>query len=125
MIKTGLWIELEVLIGFVVGWACIAHRTADRGGHHDDRARGGPDAHPVEGAHPSPGESATGGRWSRHGTPRSRGTARTRRWRGGPAGGSGNAGLLPESTTVAVAVIVAWLVVWSALGAWRMMTRDA
>jgi len=44
---------------------------------------------------------------------------------GGPAGGSGNPGLLPESTTVAVCVIIAWLVGWSILGAWRMMTRDA
>jgi len=26
---------------------------------------------------------------------------------------------------VAICVIVAWLVVWTALGAWRMMTRDA
>jgi hypothetical protein len=32
--------------------------------------------------------------------------------------------LLPESTTVAVCVIVAWLLVWTVLGAWRMMTRD-
>ncbi len=37
----------------------------------------------------------------------------------------GNPGLVPESTTVAVCVIVAWLVGWTALGAWRMMTRDA
>jgi len=28
-------------------------------------------------------------------------------------------------TTVAVCVIVAWLVGWSILGAWRMITRDA
>ena len=40
--------------------------------------------------------------------------------------GSGNgAGLLSESTTVAVCVIVGWLVVWTVLGAWRMATRDA
>jgi hypothetical protein len=45
---------------------------------------------------------------------------------GGPAGGGGgNPRLLPESTTVAICVIVAWLVGWSVLGAWRMMTRDA
>ena len=30
-----------------------------------------------------------------------------------------------ESAFVAVCVIVAWLVGWTALGAWRMMTRDA
>ena len=44
---------------------------------------------------------------------------------GGPGGGNGNPLLVPESTTVAVCVIIAWLVVWTALGAWRMMTRDA
>jgi hypothetical protein len=46
----------------------------------------------------------------------------------GAAGGGGpNArmNLLPEQTYVAVIVVVAWLVVWTALGAWRMMTRDA
>jgi hypothetical protein len=44
------------------------------------------------------------------------------------AGGStqgGNHVLLPESTLVASLVIVGWLAVWTALGAWRMMTRDA
>lgn len=33
--------------------------------------------------------------------------------------------LIPETRTVAVCVIVAWLVGWTAIGAWRMMTRDA
>jgi hypothetical protein len=43
---------------------------------------------------------------------------------GGQRGGGGGQ-LLTESTTVAVVVIVAWIVVWTALGAWRMATRDA
>jgi hypothetical protein len=30
-----------------------------------------------------------------------------------------------ESTEVAICVIVGWLVVWTALGAWRMIKRDA
>ena len=33
--------------------------------------------------------------------------------------------LVPESRTVAVIVILGWLVVWTALGAWRMTRRDA
>jgi hypothetical protein len=43
------------------------------------------------------------------------------------AGGGPNArmNLLPEATVVAVIVVIAWLVVWTALGAWRMATRDA
>lgn len=32
---------------------------------------------------------------------------------------------LPESATQAVCVIAAWLAVWTILGAWRMMTKDA
>jgi hypothetical protein len=47
----------------------------------------------------------------------------------GPGGNGPNGAprslLLPETRTVAAFVIVAWLVVWTALGAWRMMTRDA
>lgn len=43
------------------------------------------------------------------------------------AGGGPNSrsNLVPESTVVAVIVIVVWLVGWSAIGAWRMRTRDA
>jgi len=44
---------------------------------------------------------------------------------GGPGGGQGTSRLVPETTTVAVCIIVAWLVGWTVLGAWRMMTRDA
>lgn len=33
--------------------------------------------------------------------------------------------LLPESATEAVFVIIAWLAAWTILGAWRMTTRDA
>ena len=44
---------------------------------------------------------------------------------GGRPGGGGGSALLSESTTVAVFVIVGWLVVWTALGTWRMVHRDA
>ena len=43
----------------------------------------------------------------------------------GPAGLRDSSYLVPESTAIAVAVIAAWLVVWTVLGAWRMATRDA
>jgi hypothetical protein len=43
----------------------------------------------------------------------------------GPAGLRDSSYLLPESTAIAVAVIAAWLVVWTVLGAWRMASRDA
>ena len=43
----------------------------------------------------------------------------------GPAGLGDSSRLLPESTTMAVCVIAAWVVGWTLLGAWRMATRDA
>ena len=45
----------------------------------------------------------------------------------GVTGGVGGPGdiRLPESATEAVCVIIAWLAVWTILGAWRMKTRDA
>ena len=45
-------------------------------------------------------------------------------FRTGGAGPNG-AVLVPESKEVAIIVIVAWLVGWTVLGAWRMMKRDA
>jgi hypothetical protein len=47
---------------------------------------------------------------------------------GGPGGGGGGPGglsLIPETTLEASLVIVGWIVFWTAIGAWRMMTRDA
>jgi hypothetical protein len=126
MIKSGLWLELEALIGLLVGLglaSLLGQRTISvilmivleviltpifsraRIPHllNLQRAVVG-----VATAHLTPG-----------GLPVLGGGG------GGPGGGSGNPLLIPESTTVAVCVIIAWLVVWTALGAWRMMSRDA
>ena len=43
---------------------------------------------------------------------------------GGGGGGPGGLGLIPESALAASLVIVGWIVFWTAIGAWRMMTRD-
>jgi hypothetical protein len=40
-------------------------------------------------------------------------------------GGGGQDFRVTESTVTAVGVILAWLIGWSILGAWRMATRDA
>jgi ABC-type transport system involved in multi-copper enzyme maturation permease subunit len=40
-------------------------------------------------------------------------------------GGRGAIGFPPMPTWAMVAVIAGWIVVWSGIGAWRMMTRDA
>lgn len=125
MIKSGLWLELEALIGLIVGLglaSLLGQRTVPvilmivleviltpifsraRIPHMLNLQRG---VVGVATAHLAPGGiSVFGGG-------------------GGGAGGNGNPLLIPESTTVAALVIVGWLVVWTALGAWRMMTRDA
>jgi hypothetical protein len=125
MVKSGLWLELEATVGFVVGLglgSLIGQRTVAvismivlevvltpimsraRIPHFSNLQRA------VVGlatAHLSPGLPVLGGGG------------------GGPRGGGQNLELLPESTRVAVIVIVAWLVGWTILGAWRMATRDA
>ena len=44
---------------------------------------------------------------------------------GGGHSGGGGVVAVAESTLVAVCVLVGWVIVWTALGAWRMVTRDA
>jgi TM2 domain-containing membrane protein YozV len=126
MVKTGLWIELEAVIGFIVGLglgSLLGQRTVAvvlmlvleivltpifsraRIPHLINLQRS---VVGIATAHLAPGGFSVFGGGG-----------------GGPGGGGGNPGLLPESTTVAVCVIVAWLVGWTVLGAWRMMTRDA
>ncbi|MGH9169577.1 MAG: hypothetical protein ACRD0Z_01675 [Acidimicrobiales bacterium] len=125
MIDSGLWLELEAAIGFVVGLglaSLLGQRTVAvilmivleviltpiasmaRIPHlvNLQRAIVG-----LATAHLEPGglPSVFGG--------------------GGGPGQPGASNLLPETTTEAVFVVVAWIVVWTALGAWRMMTRDA
>ena len=120
MVQSGLWLELEAIIGFTVGLglaSLMGSRTVPivlmiileivltpilsvaRIPHLINLQRG------VVGlatAHLEP-----------NGLPRVFGGR-----------GPGAGGIIPESTTVAVIVIVGWLAVWSALGAWRMATRD-
>lgn len=126
MIRTGLWIELEAVIGFIVGLglgSLIGQRTVGvvlmivleiiltplfsraRIPHMLNLQRS---VVGVAMAHLTPGGLPVFGGGG-----------------GGPGNGNGNPLLIPESTTVAVCVIVAWLVGWTMLGAWRMMTRDA
>lgn len=124
MVKTGLWIELEAIIGFTVGLglaSLMGQRTVavilmivleliltpifSHGviPHLINVQRG---LVGLATAHLEPA-----------GLPRVFG--------GGGPGGGGAGSLVPESTLVAVIVIVAWLVGWTALGAWRMAKRDA
>ena len=127
MIEAGLWIELDAAVGFILGLG-LASLMGQRTGpiiliivfqiivtpiltgvvipHLEDLQRSvvglamanlEPSGLPVGAALPG----VTGG-----------------------AGGPGST-LLPESATLAVGVVLAWLAGWTILGAWRMMTRDA
>ncbi len=125
MVQVGLWIALEATIGFMVGLglsSLMGQRTvavillivleliltpifsrhvishllnAQRG------IVGVAMAHIEPGGLPTPFSGGGGG--------------------GGPAANP----LIPESTLVSSLVIVGWIVFWTAIGAWRMKTRDA
>jgi hypothetical protein len=123
MIETGLWIELEAAIGFIVGLglaSLMGQRTVpvvlmivleivltpifsrNAINHLINVQRG---LVGLATAHLEPG-----------GLPSAF---------GGGNGPGGPPPLVPESTTVAVCVVIGWVVVWTALGAWRMSKRDA
>ncbi len=126
MIKSGLWLELEAAIGFVVGLglgSLIGQRTVAVILLIVLEVVLTPILSRAHIAHLSNLQRAVVGLATAHLAPG--GLPVLGGGGGGPAGGSGNPGLLPESTTVAVCVIIAWLVGWTILGAWRMMTRDA
>jgi len=123
MIKSGLWLELEATIGFVVGLglaSLIGQRTVAVVLMIVLEVIVTPILSRARIPHLSNLQRAVVGLSTAHLAP---GGLRVFGGGGGPSG-SGNLRLLPESTTVAVCVIVAWLVGWTVLGAWRMTTRD-
>jgi hypothetical protein len=126
MIKSGLWLELEAVIGFVVGLglaSLIGQRTVAVVLMIVLEVVLTPILSRAHIPHLSNLQRAVVGLATAHLAPG--GLPVLGGGGGGPGGNGGNSALLPESTTVAVCVIVAWLVGWSVLGAWRMMTRDA
>jgi len=131
MAKIGLWLELEVGIGFLVGLG-LGSLTGQRTtttivlialeiivtpvlAHaqipyfiNGQRLVIGIAMDQLRPAALAPGTSAGGG---------------------GPGhvlfGGRGALGIPPMPTWAMISVIVGWIVGWSVIGAWRMMTRDA
>jgi hypothetical protein len=119
MIKTGLWLELEATVGFIVGLglgSLLGQRTVavvlmivleviltpiavrSRIPHFINAQRG---IVGVATGHLEPGQLPL------------------------TFGGGGHDFRLTESTATAICVILAWLIGWTILGSWRMMTRDA
>jgi hypothetical protein len=132
MFKIGLWLELEVGIGFLVGLGLgsltgqrtlstilligleiivtpILSRTQIPYFLNGQRLDVGVAMDQLRPAWLAPAQGPGGG--------------------GGPGsllfGGRGALGIPPMATWAMISVIVGWIVVWSVVGAWRMMTRDA
>jgi hypothetical protein len=126
MIKSGLWLELEALIGFVVGLG-LASLLGQRTVAVVLMIVLEVILTPILSTHVIPhlinGQRAVVGLATAHLEPGHMPFP----FGGGGGGGSGGNGMriVPESITASVCVVVAWLVVWTALGAWRMMKRDA
>jgi len=126
MVKTGLWLELEALIGFVVGLglaALMGQRTVAVVMMIVLEIILTPIFSRVSIPHFVNLQRAVVGLATAHLEP---GGLSVRIFGGdGPAPPHAASTLVPETTFVAVCVIIAWLVGWTILGAWRMNTRDA
>lgn len=119
MVKTGLWIELEAAIGFLVGLglgSLLGQRTVPVILMIVLEVVLTPIVLRVKVAHLENLERAVVGVATAHLEPGQLPLA---------FGGGGHDYRLTESTTTAVCVILAWIIGWTALGAWRMATRDA
>jgi hypothetical protein len=126
MIKTGLWLELEALIGFIVGLglgSLLGQRTVAVIMMIVLEVILTPIFSRAHIPHFINLQRAVVGLASAHLEP----VGLSARIFGGNGGGNGGgvSDLVPETTLVAVGVIIAWLIGWTILGAWRMSTRDA
>ena len=119
MIKTGLWIELETAIGFLVGLglgSLLGQRTVGVVLMIVLEIVLTPIVLRVKVPHLENLQRAVVGVATAHLEPSQLPLA---------LGGGGHDYRLTESTTTAICVILAWIIGWTALGAWRMATRDA
>jgi hypothetical protein len=125
MIKTGLWLELEALVGFIVGLglgSLLGQRTVAVVMMIVLEIILTPIFSRAHIPHFINAQRAVVGLATAHLEP---GGLSVRIFGGdGPAAKAASI-LVPETKLVAVCVITAWLIGWTILGAWRMTTRDA
>ena len=126
MIKTGLWIELEATVGFILGLG-LASLMGQRLIPVILIIVFQLILTPVLGFVPSPicrtcSDHSSGSPWRAWSLPGSRCFSGCRVL---PEARRSRTALLPESAIQAAWVIIAWLTGCTILGAWRMMTRDA
>jgi hypothetical protein len=122
MVETGLWIELEAALGFIIGLglaSVMGQRTVPIVLMIVLEVILTPILlhNPID--HFVNAQRALVGLAMNHIEP-----SALPRVFGGMRAGGGNVGVT-ESTPAAISVIVAWAVGWTALGAWRMAKRDA
>ncbi len=126
MVTTGLWLELEALIGFIVGLglgSLIGQRTVAVILMIVLEVILTPIFSRANIPHFINLQRAVVGLATAHLEPAG---LSVRIFGGdGPANGNAAASLVPEAKIVAVLVILAWLIGWTIIGAWRMNTRDA
>lgn len=125
MVRAGLWIELEAVIGFIVGLglaSLIGQRTVAVIIMIILEVILTPILSRATIPHLITLQRGVVGLATAHLEPNGLPLAFSG---GGPGNGNPASLLVPETRLVAVLVIIGWLVVWTALGAWRMMTRDA
>ncbi len=126
MVRTGLWIELEVVVGFIVGLglgSLLGQRTVAVILMIVLEIVLTPILSRANIPHLINFQRSVVGLAVAHLEPSGLGFVFG--GGGGPDGGQGTSLLVPESRTTAVCVIIAWLVGWTALGSWRMVKRDA
>ncbi len=126
MVRTGLWIELEAIIGFVVGLglgSLLGQRTVAVILMIVLEIVLTPILSRASIPHMINLQRSVVGLAVAHLEPA--GLSFVFGGGGGPGGGRGTSLLVPEPRLAAVLVIVAWLVGWTVIGAWRMVTRDA
>lgn len=121
MVKTGLWLELEAMIAFLIGLglsSLLGQRTVTVVLMIVLEVVLTPLALRAHLPHMVNLQRAIIGAATAHVEPGHLPT---------PFGGGSvadQAAALHEGTAVAICVILAWVVIWTALGAWRMVTRD-
>ncbi len=126
MIKTGLWIELEATVGFIVGLglgSLLGQRTVAVVLMIVLELVLTPIVSRAHLAHLINLQRSVVGLAVDHLEPGGLGFVFG--GGGGPGGGNGTSQLVPEMRSQAWLVIALWLIGWTVIGAWRMMTRDA
>jgi hypothetical protein len=127
MIKTGLWLELEAVVGFIVGLglgSLLGQRTVAVVMMIVLEIILTPIFSRANIPHFINVQRAVVGLATAHLEPGGL-SVRIFGGDGPPAAAKAASILVPETKLVAVCVIIAWLVGWTILGAWRMTTRDA